>query len=467
MCEAASGRSKSNLNLSRLYIGQNPKDRDAERRLHRQREARRLRQIRGTLKRTKERTFSYVGSRRPATDSSLLPLFVAEARDLDRRAGRPNRTEISCPETFSFINAPDDALDVAYRFAEAARNRCGVIAINQRRCSSIDLCAVAVLDALALEAQQCLHPDFHLRLPKDARAREIVWSTGLPRVLEPRLPQPKHFLNYELHRGKAVAATGYSPSSDAREAGQFTQWVDKCLRAHNAQLNAQGKNYLCQLVAEALANAQDHSGRGEWWISGYMRKPNAAKGTPVGDVHITLFSFGRTLAETLMDLPAESLLRNHIERLVGKHTAHKTLLGKRLTPENMWTICALQEGVSCRNDQRELLGKRGLGTARMIEMFQRLGATGTLGLAPVMCLHSGHTHLKFDRQARMSLREIGVDGQKRNVIAFNSANDLEQPPETRYVRTTRRKFPGVLISMRFFIDPNYRGNEGAEYVARN
>jgi hypothetical protein len=109
--------------------------------------------------------------------------------------------------------------------------------------------------------------------------------------------------------------------------------------------------------------------------------------------------------------------------------------------ESLWTLYALQEGVSrFRNTVGHI--DRGNGTVKMIEFFSEL-ASGR----PQMALISGRTHILFDGKYRIS--PIEVDGEIRKVIAFNNNNDLRERPDPDYVRTLRNHFPGTLISLRF------------------
>ena len=41
------------------------------------------------------------------------------------------------------------------------------------------------------------------------------------------------------------------------------------------------------------------------------------------------------------------------------------------------------------------------------------------------------------------------------VIAFNEDNDLNKPPDKKYVHTIDASFPGVIINLKFYIDEKY------------
>ena len=118
--------------------------------------------------------------------------------------------------------------------------------------------------------------------------------------------------------------------------------------------------------------------------------------------------------------------------------------GRRIEADDLWTLYALQGGVSRRNYEKREIGNYGQGTANMIQMFQDLG--GDRIARPKMCVLSGSTLVLFDGRYRM------VEKNGSRIIAFNRRNDLRKPPDSRCVRHLEHYFPGTLISMRFMLD---------------
>lgn len=114
---------------------------------------------------------------------------------------------------------------------------------------------------------------------------------------------------------------------------------------------------------------------------------------------------------------------------------------------------ALQGGVSRKNAGKDHVGDYGQGTADLIEFFQELGQTAGAEAVPKMCVLSGHTIVQFDGRYCMQRveNELGV----WRIIAFNKENSLDLPPDPESVRHLPSYFPGTLISMRFYLDPEY------------
>lgn len=326
------------------------------------------------------------------------------------------------------------------------------ISIDQGATKELDLCAAAVLNALALEAGNRLGVRYQGVFPTSRETREIVLATGLPKALGLPLAMPPGFLTFELCRGSNAGDLASVSSEKEIQTNKLANYVDTCLRQHGVSFTDLGKAYLASLAGEILGNAEDHSTQADWWIAAYLRRERASR---VGDCHITIFNFGVSISESLHLLPDNATLRVEIETLIREHRRRKNFIRRHFTEENLWTIYALQEGVTRYNDETGLtLGHRGTGTADMIEMFQTLGQTRSLDSKPKMCLLSGRTHITFDGRFRMR-EEQTVDGETRRIIAFNEENDLFKRPDAGAVRTLRGMFPGTLISLRFYLDEAY------------
>jgi hypothetical protein len=384
----------------------------------------------------------------PAERGSELLSYYA-ARTNARPVGkRRDLREIVFPERFSFIEAPDEALSVLFELVRyVVGGRTGKLNMQQRDCSLLDLCAESVASVLGLEAKK-LSVGFKGVFPKDPNQRDIVLTAGLPRNLRVPLPEPKGFFTFELYRGRKTADSAFVSSQREVQSDKLTQYVNDCLARYGFKMGPDIAAYLSSLVGEVIGNAEDHSGRGEWWVAAYLHQ---ASNTDYGDCHITIFNFGKTLNETLQELPANALLRQNIHDLVAAHARFK-FFGPSWTEENLWTLYALQEGVSRHNTQTTSLGTRGIGTVDMIEFFQALGQSAKS--QPKMCIVSGHTHIAFDNRYTMK-RQVTQSGETRRIIAFNKTNDLNRPPDAGYVNELKRFFPGTLISLRFYLDKKH------------
>ena len=85
----------------------------------------------------------------------------------------------------------------------------------------------------------------------------------------------------------------------------------------------------------------------------------------------------------------------------------------------------------------------------MIEFFEKMHNEYSDGKTHAnMSIMSGNTHILFDGTHTLTDHENG-----RKVIAFNSDNDLKQPPDPDYVKNLGKvHFPGTIISIKFRLD---------------
>jgi hypothetical protein len=360
------------------------------------------------------------------------------------------------PEIFSFIEAPDATLGVLRALvSRSVTRKVKRFFIDQEECKQVDLCAEAVASVLVREATRALRLQVTGRLPQDPLQRDVAKAAGLPRFLGAKLDPPLGFVTLGLVAGRKRAEKANVSSQREIVTTRLTNYVNACLKRYNWSLSRSAARYLSSIVGEVIGNAEDHSqehsSEANWWVAAYLHE---ASDLAYGDCHITIFNFGRTLYESMQELPLDSLLRKGIESLVEEHTKRGFFSRPSWTPENLWTLYALQEGASRYQVGEKILNDRGQGTADMIQFFQRLGQSKAASSEPRMCIVSGRTHILFDNTYQMQLQRTEA-GPTRRIIGLNSSNTLSEPPDERYVRHLESSFPGTLISLRFYLDEEH------------
>ena len=219
---------------------------------------------------------------------------------------------------------------------------------------------------------------------------------------------------------------------------KFIDHIDACLKKNNRTLTGIAKNSIGQYTSEILDNAEQHSGKQDWSILGYYDHED--------DSHIceiAVFNVGKTIADTFFELEKDSFAFKKIAKYISIHKDNN-LFTNNWREQDLITVAALQEDVSCQNYDEE--DTRGHGTVEIIEFFEKmhLECTGET-MSPNMAIISGDTQILFDGTYRMEADEYG-----RNIIAFNSGNDLAKAPDRNYVKKiSNNYFPGVIIAIRF------------------
>jgi hypothetical protein len=194
-------------------------------------------------------------------------------------------------------------------------------------------------------------------------------------------------------------------------------------------------------VTEVIGNAEEHGGH--WYTIGFYRREKG-KGAS-GECHIVIFNFGQTIYESLNSDDTSEQLKDKIRALADRHRTRglfDLLTKRRWSEEALWTLYALQEGVSRFSFTKRGVD-RGNGTIDMISFFTSLAASPSK-----MCLLSGRAYILFDGTF-IPQDKLIANSEKRRVIAFNKQNDLEKPPNKKCVFTLPTGFPGTLISLRF------------------
>ena len=121
-------------------------------------------------------------------------------------------------------------------------------------------------------------------------------------------------------------------------------------------------------------------------------------------------------------------------------------MGKKFEEENLWTLYALQEGVTSIPDK-----KRGNGSIQFIDSFFSIKGDGKVaGEKSKMTILSGNTKIIFDGTYKIA--EKITDGQKFKVMTFNNSGNIENTPNKDYVKYVENYFPGTLISARIFLN---------------
>jgi len=358
------------------------------------------------------------------------------------------------------IDAPNEALAVIHSFIGYVRGASTAqVFMDQRACTQIDFDAESLLAALALEARKQHRTAFAGYVPTDPAAREISMATGLPHVLGDVPPAPDYFHIFDLYCGhKRVLTSPFEATDKERISTKVVEYINRCLMHYDHELTDDAKCRLGNMVGEVLANCEDHSATSTWWIAAYLRRSH-----PIGDCRFTIFNFGRTIAASLTDLPEDALLRQDIERLVKRHRM-QGLFSPSWTEENLWTLYALQGGVSRHNREHDRVGDRGQGTADMIQFFQELGQAGDGSVRPTMAIVSGSTHIRLD--GRFPLTDRLENGKRVRLLALNDDNDISKPPAKGIVRTLKSYFPGTLIAGRFFLDKRHLQDMATDHEDR-
>lgn len=130
-----------------------------------------------------------------------------------------------------------------------------------------------------------------------------------------------------------------------------------------------------------------------------------------------------------------------MKNLSDKYTKKKFWQRNTFEEESLWTLYSLQDGVTSVSPN--LYEHRGNGSCRFIESFFNLRSNNNDNKLSRMTLQSGKTSIIFD--GKYGVTERVVNGDNYKVMTFNTSGNIEDKPDTQYVRTTDFYFPGTFI----------------------
>lgn len=397
--------------------------------------------------------------------SAILDLFMARAAGpLSLKKAGP-KTFVS-PVNFSLSANPAECISylssiVAY-VRETRRPR---IILDQRRIRSLGLGADSVLGILLSEVRQELAttPGAYIKgfKPKAKDIQRIMDEVGSVRALFMEVEEDirlsfrsraKVFRHRHRPSDQGLGSRHFDPVSAT--IAEFADHLSESLSFIGRKLSVAGLDSICHYVGEVINNVEEHAGIQEWAIVGFT-DPDA--GTPT--YSCVIFCFGKTIAETFLELPRDSYPWRLIDPYVRAHKGG-SLFSSDWREEDLLTLIALQGDVSSKSVDDS--SDRGQGTVELIEFFQ--GVTTECGLRRLnaeMNIVSGSTRIRFDGTYGMAFRE----DLNRHIIAFNMGNDLTARPDRSAVMSLNEAhFPGTLITVRMplmasFLEPLEVENE--------
>lgn len=392
-------------------------------------------------------------------DQSKILLMMGNgyspASPVDARKGR---VRFVAPEIFSMMDNPVGTISALGEFAmKLSMPRVRSVRIDLHKVKTYDLAANALLDVLVEEvtvkARQTRRKiSWSGSYPADDEQRRLVRSLGVIKFLEvsheyttqDEASLVEAFHDRAKHYVRAVRASETDKKS--RVTQRFSDHINKCLGHINRALHPASRKKLCDYVGEILDNAEEHAGMFDWTIQGYLD-------TSTSDLicEIAIINFGRTIANSLKELPTENYTRKKIQPYLDAHSS-KGIFSTGWKIDDLLTLIALQGSVSSKNFSD--LDTRGNGTVDLITFFQKVTDECRAQIESKanakMTLVSGSTGILFDGKYQMARHENGP-----GIIAFNEENDLLVRPDSDYVRhLSGAPFPGTVLSIKFPLSPN-------------
>ena len=235
----------------------------------------------------------------------------------------------------------------------------------------------------------------------------------------------------------------------------MVDYILECLEETGQQLTWEAESHLSKVIGEVLINSAEHSGRKFRYAIGYFEKKQNGEQN-FGMFNLSIFSFGNTIYQNFKKPGAEDWhVVGRMKELSKDYTKKNFFLNREFEEETLWTLYALQEGVTSVKDR-----KRGNGSIHFIESFFSLKGDMENDNFSYLTIMSGNTRIKFDGSYKIITQQRGKDGKNYKMMTFNHSGNIEEKPDGKYVTFARNFFPGTLISAKICI--NFKNIEKKE-----
>lgn len=391
-------------------------------------------------------------------DSPFCLMTLRNEKDL-----RSNDGVISIPSVFSlFDNAKETILTlkkVIYAFfIEIPRH----IVFDYANCTQIEIEAQALMDVILIEYKAFLSKCAKLTnqrvvndLPfsfgghniKDEGLKKMMFSVGSPANLGIRKKDFPDVIKFPLCSHQAITENDRKELKARKEidTSLTIDYVIECLKKMGKKLTPKKRSDLCTVIGEILINAEEHSTLHHRFSMGYFHEVNEG-GKHTGLFHLVILNFGASIYEKFSnndECPEETV--NNMRSLSERYTSRSLFRSGEFEEETLWTLYALQQGVTSVPDMQ-----RGSGTIQFIRSFFNIKGSPEVDNVSRMVLLSGRTEILFDGTYGVQEK---IDGNNKfNVMTFNDTGNIEDRPDQRYVRTTDNYFPGTIISAKILLN---------------
>ena len=364
---------------------------------------------------------------------------------------------IAIPEIFSIIeNYTETTIFLRKLFNALYNQSFEQIFIDYQNCKEIDVCASMCMDIILA--------DFITYYNQCSKDRHTVKVQSIKPINYNRYEIEKILFSigaYKNIKGFNITFDNIIPFpikighkdnprlSEKREV-DITQTVDyiiSCLAKLNKRLTDSAETNFYKVIGEVIQNAEEHSNTKARYLIGHFEE-NKNGSNDYGVFNLAILNFGNTFYETFKNAenPNKAVIEQ-MESLSKKYTTNGLFKRKKFEEETLWTLYALQDGVTRIKDWN-----RGNGAIRFIESFISLKGNIQTDNISKMVITSGHTRIIFDGKYQITKQKRGSEEKEFKMMTFNTMGDIEQLPDENYVVYEENYFPGTIISVKLKLD---------------
>ncbi|RIY35114.1 hypothetical protein [Capnocytophaga canis] len=358
------------------------------------------------------------------------------------------------PKNFSIIdNYSETTLFLKKLFNSLYNQTFEKITIDFEKCEQIDVCASMCMDIILADFikyhQQCKKDGHRMKITsikaindRKYNISKVLFSVGVYKNLKGVNVSFPNLIPFPV----VVGNKDNPKKMDKREIDitKTVNYIAECLANLNRKLTNKAESKLFKAIGEIVINAEEHSSTKKRYIIGYFEKIGNKDDDNYGILNLSILNFGKTFYETFKESENMEVV-NQMKSLSKKYTTNGLFRTKKFEEETLWTLYALQDGVTRMNDW-----KRGNGAIRFIESFFELKGNIQTDNVSKMVITSGHTQIIFD--GKYNITEQKRNGENFKMMTFNTSGNIEDMPDQKYVKYEENYFPGTIISVKLKMD---------------
>ncbi len=367
---------------------------------------------------------------------------------------------IEIPDIFSIIDNTNESYEILRKIISALLlERNNKVILDYHFCNKVDLSTQVLLDIILqdffLFIKNCQQNNkqvigiFPVTIGGsniNNKIDKLLFSVGSPAVLNKDQRKFDDIIPYPLciHDTESSKDPIKKIESKDLDTTALAEYVLESLARMNKSLSSEKLDDLCTVIGEILINAEEHSTTRYRFSIGYFEEKKEGE-KHYGIFRLVILNFGQTIYEKFKDpdCPNKPIV-DKMKTLSDSYTKRNLLKWKTFEEESLWTLYALQEGVT------SIPKKRGNGSIQFIESFFNIKESVEADNFSRLLILSGNTKIIFD--GTYCIEEKEIDYHKFKVMTFNKTGNIEDKPDNNFVRYSDSYFPGTLISAKILLN---------------
>jgi hypothetical protein len=360
------------------------------------------------------------------------------------------------PETFSLIENFEESFEFLKRlFTLFKREKIEEVIIDYSNCNRIDVDASICMDVILAEfikhiraCERLGHKNLYpkrikpINYQKD-QIMKVLFSTGMYRNLkglEIKFDDIEP-LPVLINHQSSVDRWGKSEI----HLTKIVEYIKRCLGRLGKELSSDAETEFYQVIGEIMSNAEEHSTLPHRFAIGFFQE-SRSDDEHFGIFNFSILNFGDTIYQTFKSPNCVNQKAvSQMTDLASDYTKKGLFTKAEFEEETLWTLYALQEGVTSKEK------KRGNGSIHYIENFFRLKGDLNHDSISKLVLISGNTRILFDGSYQIEEKVKSESNRKYKMITFNKNGEISDKPDKKFVNFAPYFFPGTLISARILI----------------